>query len=58
VGNEELQDGDGSGLRPGIEPGPNPSQANRLYLAALFFMLVGSVLLVPRIGLSRLHYPR
>ncbi len=52
MGNEELQDGDGSGLRPGIEPGPNPSQANRLYLAALFFMLVGSVLLVPRIGLG------
>ena len=52
MGNEELQDGDGSGLRPGREPGPNPSQANRFYLAALVFMLVGSVLLVPRIGLG------
>ena len=52
MGNEELQDDAGSGLRPGIEPGPNPGQANRFYLAALVLMLAGSILLVPRIGLG------
>ena len=36
----------------GLELAQNPRSANRLYLTALSLMLVGSIILVPRIGIG------